>query len=46
MTVTWTDEAELEPERPTLVGWVLVILRGVPLILVLALGLRRRPAGA
>ncbi len=39
MTVTWTDEAELEPERPTLVGWVLVILRGVPLILVLALGL-------
>ena len=39
MTVTWTDEAELVPERLTPVGWFLVVIRGVPLILVLATGL-------
>ena len=39
MTVTWTDEAELEPERLTPLGWVLVILRGIPFILVLIIGL-------
>lgn len=39
MTVTWTDEAEPEPERLTLLGWGLVILRGIPFILVLIIGL-------
>jgi len=39
MSVTWTDEPDPEFERLSLLGWLLVVLRGVPLILLLAIGL-------
>ncbi|MDG1736665.1 MAG: lysophospholipid acyltransferase family protein [Paracoccaceae bacterium] len=39
MTSTWADEPELKPDPIGILGWLRVILRGVPLVFVLALGL-------
>lgn len=39
MSVTWSDEPEPTPEKLSLFGWVRAALRGIPLILVLAIGL-------
>ncbi|TNC72051.1 1-acyl-sn-glycerol-3-phosphate acyltransferase [Rubellimicrobium roseum] len=37
--MTWRDGPDLVPARPGAVGWALVLLRGGPLVTVLALGL-------
>ena len=39
MSVTWSDEPEMQHEPLGVFGWVRVIIRGVPLVLVLAFGL-------
>ena len=39
MSVTWSDEPELTPERLGPLGWILAALRGIPLILLLLIGL-------
>ena len=39
MSITWRDGPDMVPARPQPTGWLRVLLRGVPLVLLLLLGL-------